>query len=576
MLPMISIKEFTFQYKNLAEPTLKNISLQILPGEKVLIAGRSGSGKSTLAHCLNGLIPFSYEGTSTGTLFVHGKDPREAGIFDMSSSIGTILQDQNAQFVGLTVGEDVAFAAENKATPVPEMKKQVQEALLQVEMESFIDRSPHELSGGQKQRVSLAGILATDTPILLFDEPLANLDPLNGEKAVQLINDIHKQTKKTIVIVEHRMEDILKLGIDKLILLSEGKVLFSGNPEEALKKGLLPKAGLREPLYLEALKETSYKIDDNTKLYPLEQLDPALLHAHLLSWLSEQTSSIIEKSNKEAILQVKDVSFTYNHERQALSNIFLTVYKKEILALMGNNGAGKSTLSHVICGYLRPQNGSILLNGECINHLSIAKRGRHIGYVLQNANHMITEKILIDEVSCKLRQSGLPEDQVAKAASIALKISGLYGHRNWPIDSLSYGQKKRAAIASILVLKPDILILDEPTAGQDFSHYREFMDFIHLLRQKGMTIVLITHDIQLALEYSDRTALFHNGSILAVEETAKLFSMPDVFHQANLTKSSLYHLAESASIPADSFIKKYLQSKRKEPQNEYRYLLYQS
>ncbi|WP_312505104.1 DUF3744 domain-containing protein, partial [Bacillus luti] len=329
MRPIISFEQFTFQYGHAAQPTLKDITFHIYPGEKVLIAGRSGSGKSTLAHCINGLIPFSYEGISTGNISIAGKDPRKGSIFEQSKHVGTILQDQDAQFIGLTVEEDVAFYLENECVHQDDMKKIVSDSLRKVKMHSTHKQSPHALSGGQKQTVSLAGLLTTNADILLFDEPLANLDPLSSLHTIELIKDIHKQYKKTIVIIEHRIEEILNLDLDKIILIDEGEVVSIGKPEEILASHILPRIGLREPIYIEALKKLHYD-SKNGLLYPLENLQKERISGVIKEWVKKQTFVMDATKNKE-VLKVKNLSFAYPNNQSVLKNVNFSIYKGEIV-----------------------------------------------------------------------------------------------------------------------------------------------------------------------------------------------------------------------------------------------------
>ncbi|MGL6115753.1 ABC transporter ATP-binding protein [Cetobacterium sp. SF1] len=550
---IIKFDNFSFKYINQTHPTLKNINIQIKKGEKVLIAGPSGSGKSTLGNCLNGIVPFSKDGGFKGTLEIKGIFPYETSIFEISKHIGTVLQDQDGQFVGLSVGEDVAFLDENNCVPKEIMVEDVHKALKLVNMDEFINKSPQELSGGQKQSVSLAGIMRSSADILLFDEPLANLDPESGRKAMKLITEIHEKTEKTIIIIEHRIEDVLEENFNRVIIINNGEVVANGTPEELFKKDVFRKNGLREPLYIEALKYSGVDIR-NTPIYPLEKAITPENKAKIEKWCSEKIEN--KKNIEETVLAVENIYFSYDESKDLLKNISFNLKKGEILALLGNNGAGKSTLSKVITGIETEKSGDIKLFGKSLKNVSIRKRGETIGYVMQNPNHMITQETLLDEVKfgLKIRDIG---DRDKKAEDV-LKICGLYEYRNWPVTSLSYGQKKRLTIASILVLKPKILILDEPTAGQDFKHYREFMTFIKEIANSGVGIILITHDMHLALEYCDRAIVLCQGTLIGDDKPSIILSEKELMKKSNLKETSLSKLGRDMGVSPEKVMNTFI------------------
>ncbi|MDK8181551.1 ABC transporter ATP-binding protein [Paenibacillus sp. UMB4589-SE434] len=567
--PIISFRDFSFQYRSLSEPTLKGINLDIYPGEKILIAGPSGSGKSTLAHCINGLIPFTYGGTITGDYTLQGKRPADLSIFEISQTVGTILQDQDGQFIGLSVGEDVAFAFENECMPQSEMRPLVEQALQVVDMLPLINQSPHDLSGGQKQRVSLAGVISMDTEVLLFDEPLANLDPASGKRAIELMEDIHQKSNKTMIIIEHRVEDVLEQPIDRIVVMAEGEIVAIGTPDELLASSMLQAHGLREPLYVAALKYAGVELDKEDHPSSLERLSSrGEVRERLSIWLGEELDAA-DKSPSEPILALQDVKFSYDGERDIIKGVSLHIGRGERVALLGNNGAGKSTLSHLFTGIAKPSSGNVLYGGERINEWSIRKRGQHIGYVMQNPNHMITQQMIADEVSLGLRMRGMPADAVTARVEETLRTCGLYGYRNWPISALSYGQKKRVTIASILALQPEIMILDEPTAGQDYKHYTEFMDFIVSLSDQGTSFLFITHDMHLALEYTDRAAVLHDGRCIAQGTTSQVLTNIEAIAQANLKETSLGKLARSTGVAQpERFVQHFIQHEKKVKRDE--------
>ena len=545
---LISFHDFGFQYTAQAEPTLYNINLDIHRGEKILIAGPSGCGKSTLAHCINGLIPASYPGKSTGTLTVKGEDASKLGLFGLAQTVGTVLQDADGQFVGLTVAEDIAFSLENNCVPTEQQYKIVSDTAALVSVEDFLHHAPHEVSGGQKQRVSLAGVMVNHVDVLLFDEPLANLDPATGKTAIELIDQIQKETGCAVIIIEHRLEDVLHRWVDRVVVMGEGRIRFDGNPNLLLCEDLLRQSGIREPLYITALKYAGVQL--------LPKMHPASIGTLELSeaqkqqvrdWFESQ-APVPKQPEAPVLLDVKNLSFAYDNGHQALQNISLTIHKGEMLSIVGTNGAGKSTFSKTLCGFETPQAGSMHFDGTDLSGLSIKERADRIGYVMQNPNQMITKTMIFDEVALGLRNRGVDEKQIRTRVEETLKICGLFPFRNWPISALSYGQKKRVTIASILVLAPEMILLDEPTAGQDFRHYTEIMDFLRQINRQGTTVVLITHDMHLMLEYTPRAVVFHGGQVIADSSAAQVLNSPQIVQRANLKETSLYHLSQMCTI----------------------------
>ena len=350
MTPIIEFKDYTFKYRSQVEPTLYNIDLAVYPGEKVLIVGPSGSGKSTLAHCINGLVPFSFPGESSGTLTVGGQDPSKAGIFGMSKLVGTVLQDTDGQFIGLTVAEDIAFALENDCVEQAEMFSKVDEVAEIVDVKTLLSHAPTELSGGQKQRVSMAGVMIDDVDILLFDEPLANLDPATGKKAIDLIDKISRTTGKTVLIIEHRLEDALYRDVDRIVVVGDGRIVADRKPDELLCTDILEKEGIREPLYITALKHAGCEILQETHPQHIESMDLAPYKEKVQAWF-RKAKLPPARPGKESALEVLDLDFSYITGSPVLRNIDFKIGKGEMLSIVGKNGAGKSTLSNLVCGF---------------------------------------------------------------------------------------------------------------------------------------------------------------------------------------------------------------------------------
>ena len=563
MEPIISFDHFGFQYTAQAEPTLYDISLDIRKGEKVLICGPSGCGKSTLAHCVNGLIPNSYPGKTTGTLTVGGRNAENLSLFDLSKVVGTVLQDSDGQFIGLTVAEDMAFALENDCMDQKDMKALVDRVAQLVGVSGVLGHAPYEISGGQKQRVALGGVMVSGVDVLLFDEPLANLDPAAGKKAVELIDEIQKRTGCAVIIIEHRLEDVLHCPVDRVVLMGEGRILFDGDPDSLLCSDLLQKSGIREPLYVTALKYAGVPLDRDQRLSYLPEL--RLTEAdrrRVADWFFAQPEPKGEKGKKE-LLRAENIDFTYEGGHHALKGISASIAEGEMLSIVGTNGAGKSTFSKVLCGFEIPQKGTLTLSGEDLSAYSIKERADRIGYVMQNPNQMISKTGIFDEVALGLRNRGVPEEEVKPRVEKALKTCGLYPFRNWPVSALSYGQKKRVTIASILVLEPKIILLDEPTAGQDLYHYTQIMDFLAELNRSGTTVVLITHDMHLMLEYTPRAIVFHDGHVIADTSAAEVLNSPEIVETAHLKETSLYHLAKNCGIASpEEFTRRFIAADR--------------
>lgn len=551
---MIELKDFSFQYKAQSEPTLKNLNLTIYKGEKVLIVGPSGSGKSTIGQCLNGIIPNIYKGTSSGQFLIQGKEAFDLSIYEKSHLVSTVLQDTDGQFIGLSVAEDLAFALENDMVDLGTMKERVQSWAERLDLMKLLDHRPQDLSGGQKQRVSLAGVLIDESPILLFDEPLANLDPKSGQDIIDLIDQIHEEQGTTTIIIEHRLEDVLYRPVDRVILINQGQVLYNGQPDELLRTTLLAENGIREPLYLTTLRQLGQDIDQLEHLDRLEDIELTGVNRSI------PEATFTKTGETEELLKLEQISFAYQENHPILKNISLSIPKGQRLAIVGKNGAGKSTLAKAICGFITTE-GQYTSRGEDIKQESVKERAERVGYVLQNPNQMISTNMIFDEVALGLRLRGVSEEDIKERVYQVLKTCGLYEFRKWPISALSYGQKKRVTIASILVLGPEILVLDEPTAGQDQRNYTDIMEFLDSLQEKGHTIVMITHDMQLMLDYSDRALVVSEGQILAALSPAELFTHPDILQEANLKETSIFALANRLGMDPLALTQFYMQQK---------------
>jgi len=567
--PVIQFTDMSFQYKSQQKPTLYDINLTIYEGEKVLILGASGSGKSTLMNCINGIVPFSYEGRITGSVKVNGKETRELSIFKLSNEVGTVLQDSDAQFVGLSVGEDIAFSMENNNIPREEMLPNVLARSQKVGMEDFLAALPFYLSGGQKQKVALAGVLGEYMNILLFDEPLASLDPKTGAITIDMIDQIARDGNSTVLIVEHRLEDVLYRPVDRVVVMDAGRIVSDSTAFKLLCSDTLRSYGIREPLYIAALKYAGCDINKINNLEYLEKIDFSDIDKEkLLTFFQAETGSN-ELNLGDETLRLENVTYSYDKKRDAVKNISFSIRKGERVALIGKNGAGKSTIARLLCGISRTDSGDIFINGNNTKPMSIKEIGEEVGFVMQNPNQMIVKDIIIDEVELALKVREYSPDVIKEKSAETLRICELYRMRNWPVDAVSYGQKKRITVASILALEPDIILLDEPTAGQDYRHYMEIINFINKLsEQYHKTIVFITHDMHLAIENTDRAIVISEGELIMDDSVFMVLSDDETIDKANLKQTSLYTLARMLNISPEKTIEHYINYERMYRANE--------
>lgn len=557
--PIIEFKDFSFKYNSQAEPTLKNINLKINKGEKILLAGPSGSGKSTIGRCLNGLIPNIDQGEVKGKCLVNGKDITSTSLFDFSFTTSTILQDADSQFIGLTVGEDIAFALENDCQPKDKMHQTVNQWADELKIKELLTQSPQSLSGGQKQIVALAGVLVDESPILLFDEPLANLDPASGLKTMAIIDKIQKELNATVIIIEHRVEEVLSQPIDRIVLVNDGRIVADQPTNQLLHSHTLEKIGVREPLYLKALTAANVNLSSIKEVDQISTLPVSEKISDKLAAWTKQAKITKKEADNLPLLKLDHVGHQYSkNQPYPLKDVSTTINQGDFISIVGQNGAGKTTLCRTICGFISNE-GKITLKDQNLSDLSIKERAEKIGYVMQDPNQMISQKMIFDEIALGLRLRNVDEETIKQKVNQTLKICGLYPFRHWPISALSFGQKKRVTIAAILVLEPEIIILDEPTAGQDWKTYTEIMSFLKHLNTMGKTIIIITHDMHLMLEYTSRSLAFAKGKLIADTTPIELLTNQALIKEASLKRTSLYDLAKHYNLPdPNKFVQAYI------------------
>lgn len=547
MTAALEFQHVTFQYDAQAAPTLRDINLTVQPGERILIAGPSGSGKTTLGQLINGLIPHAYPGELTGKILIDGQDATTASIFERSFSVGTVLQDTDAQFVGLSVAEDIAFALENDNATHDEIISKVQRWADVLDLQDLLTIAPQHLSGGQKQRVAMAGVLVDDSPILLFDEPLASLDPASGQRMLALLDQLQAEYGLTVVMIEHRLEDVLQHRLDRVIVLEEGQITFDDTPETLLRSDTLHQYGLAVPGYLQVVQQTGFDLNEVTGIRSPKTIDGEGL-GERLTQLALPKIKATGKA-KEPLLTIDELSFGFD-DRALFNQLSTEIYDGELVALVGKNGSGKSTLSKIIAGFITPTAGKLsLANVGDLGALSIKERASYIGYVSQNPNEMITQAIIFDEVASGLRLRGVAEEDLTKQVNDLLRLAGLYEMRNWPVTVLSYGQKKRLTILSVLALQPQVLILDEPTAGQDYANAQAIMQFVrHLHDELGTTVIVITHDMSLMLRVAERALVLVDGELIADTTPADLLTNEELVDKAALHLTTVYDLTQRFNL----------------------------
>ena len=537
--PAVYVDKLSFSYRSLddePEPSRKtsteetepiehpaaidDISFSLSAGELMLIAGPSGCGKSTLLKCLNGLIPHSYSGDLKGEIRLEGSPIGGLSLRDLAQHVGTMLQDPDKQIVGSTVEQEVAFGMENLNTPRPEMRRRIHEVLKQLRLEQFSGKTTFTLSGGQRQQVAAAGILVMQPSIFLFDEPFANLDSRAVDELEQLITDL-RANGHTIIIVEHRVEEALHLKPDKVLLMREGQQVFFGDVQEFLT--------IADP--------TQVKLPVESTLHTLS--DPTQANSVLLRPITTRQGGHTDKS--EPILIFENVHYRYSvFTEEVLHGISCQVRRGETIALLGPNGSGKTTMVKQALGLLRPTKGSVRLYGEDTRNLSVAELASRIGYVFQSPGAMLFAPSVRKEVSFGPENLGFPPERLKTAVQEAEEAVNVAQFEDRSPFALSFGQQKRVTIASVLSMQGSILLLDEPTAGQDYRSYTSFMEYLRGLPELD-ALLIITHDLDLALRFTQRILLLKEGNLVADGPPLQVLADAALLEACNLRPTSLLH-----------------------------------
>jgi energy-coupling factor transporter ATP-binding protein EcfA2 len=510
--PNLVVEGLAFRYRDRDRPAIKDITFELERGQLMLVAGSSGCGKTTLIRAVNGLVPRSYKGELTGQIRVAGQDISELSLAQISHHVGTLLQDPERQILGSRVLNEVAFGLENLGLPRAEIRERAESALARLAISNLADRETHLLSGGEKQKVAMAGVLAMEPSLLLLDEPLASLDPASAHEALRMIRAL-VDDGISVLLVEHRVEDVLGISPDRVMYMQAGRIQFLGHTDALVDHLDHHEVKLPAPMVIE----------QSAAEPPLPPFRPAVASA---------------SPTAQPILQFVDVGFGYDEGPEVLHDINLEVTPGEIIALLGPNGAGKTTLVKHAIGLLKPRSGQVKIDGKDSSQLTIAQIASHLGYVFQSPSHMLFAPTVGEELAFGPRNLKHAADQIQQEVAYAIDVMNLSGMAEDPPLALSFGQQKRVSIAAILAMKSRILVMDEPTAGQDYKNYMGFMDSI--LQTPGFEAILfITHDVDLALVYANRVLLMADGRIAADGRPEEVLKDFDLIQQSNLVPTSL-------------------------------------
>lgn len=490
-LPLI-VEDLSFRYRDRAGAAIHNISFSVAAGEILLIAGASGCGKTTLVRCINGLIPRSYKGEMSGRILIYGEDTSKWSLARISQKVGTVLQDPERQILGTKVRNEVAFGLENLGLPREEILPRIEDALAYLKISHLRDRDTFNLSGGEKQKVALAGVLAMRPSILLLDEPLASLDPASALETLRIVRRLADEGM-TVLMVEHRVEDVMKIRPDRVMFMSEGEIRYLGDMN-----------GLERAVSYQEVKLPAEMVMRRARQ------EPAPAEISVLPSGAGQGS----EREPEALVRFENVTFGYEAEQEVLHGVNLDIRRGDVIAVLGPNGAGKTTFVKHAIGLLKPRSGRVLVNGHDTREASVAQIAATLGYVFQSPSHMLFAPTVREELAFGPQNLHHSPELIEQEVKEALEIVNLTDREQDPPLAMSFGQQKRVSIAAILAMRSRILVMDEPTAGQDYKNYMNFMDSI--LQMPGFEAILfITHDVDLAVIYANRVILVADGQVRA-------------------------------------------------------------
>lgn len=535
----IEIENLWWKYATSKEWVLKNISIKIRKGEFLGIVGPSGAGKTTLCLCMSGLIPLRSKGLMNGKLLIKGLDTKNTLLQEIINKVGIVFQDPDTQLVTMSVEDEIAFPLENMNLPRKEIEERVEEALRMVGLEEYREKYPYELSGGQKQRLAIASILALKPEILILDEPTSDLDPIGKKEVFSILSKLREKYKVTLIVVEHNTEELAKYA-DRIAFLYNGEIIKIDSPNKFFKDiEFLKDKGVYPPQVSEFFYYS--KIVNDKGKFPIT-LEEAIniikekIDINILKNSINYNKFNIQKNKKfgEEIINVKDLFYKYPDGTIALNKLSFKVNKGEFLAIIGQNGSGKTTLAKNLVGLLKPTSGEVEVFGENTKNISVSDLATKIGYVYQNPDHQLFSPTVYEECAYGLRNLGFNEKEIKERIEETLNIMGLNGLENIEPFMLSKGQRQRLALAATLVLKPEVIIVDEPTTGQDMRQSEAIMKLLDKLNKDGKTIIVITHNMRIVAEYIERTIVLMNGKIILDGETRRIFSNIDLLRKASI------------------------------------------
>lgn len=534
--PPLLVENLTFKYRTRPELAIENISFELKQGELLLIAGSSGCGKTTLARCINGLIPRSYRGELSGKALLYGKEISSLEIPEMAQTVGTLLQDPERQIVASNVFNEIAFGPENLGLPRDEIVMRVEQAMKRLNIEYLRDRETFNLSGGEKQKVALAGVLTMNPSILLLDEPLASLDPASAHEALKAFRSLADEGK-TVILVEHRVEDALQIKPDRLLYMEAGKIKYLGGIEKLPTEIDHTQVKLPAPWVVQRVKK--------------------------LNKVEETARSHKSAERGEPLVVFENVDFRYGEEYPLiLQNVNLTINRGDLIAVLGPNGAGKSTLVKHAIGLLKPTRGRVLVEGKDTREMSVAQIARVLGYVFQSPTHMLYAPTVTEELEFGPKNLGFEPEDIKISVRESLATVNLKGFDEYPPLGLSFGQQKRTTIAAVLAMRSKIMIMDEPTAGQDFANYTRFMDALcntnngkqSILTENFAATLFITHDVDLAVTYANRVLLFGDKHIVADGKPEEVLKDTDMLLKYRVRPTSLLQLNLDLFVKTGEFL----------------------
>lgn len=545
----IEIKDLSFTYKNSDVEVLKDVNLSIEEGKFTVIMGRTGAGKTTLAMLPNGIIPQLVEGTVKGTIIAAGKDSSKYRVQTMAREIGLVLQDPETQIFGRTVDEDTAFGPRNYLVPRDEIKERIKSALNKVRLDGYEKRQTSQLSGGEKQRLAIAGILAMDPSIIILDEPTSELDPIGREEIYSTMVSLQKDQKKTVVAVEHSSQEISEKA-DSIVVLSDAHVVWQGSPKDFFRElDLVERYGIK-PLPVSKIGWELYKKGFIAKEeIPLTVDDAYSLVLRLLDGRKLGFSPAeVPRQERTKLIEVNDVHYQYDKSKEALKGVSFDIYEGDYVALIGQNGAGKTTVAKHFNSLFKPTSGRILVCGKDTNNEEPNTLAEQIGYVFQNPDNQIFSTSVYKEMEYGLKALKLSEEEMSKRIHEIAKLLDIEKVLEEHPFSLGKGERQRVAVASILVLKPKILVVDEPTTGQDWDGIQNMMKLIDELHANGTTIVMITHDMDVVATHANRVIVMAKGSIVADGSVRDVFKQEKALKDAYVARPQIPELSERLGL----------------------------